>query len=169
MLSRLPLARVENVVDWIRIPSGEPAIMNAALDRLKSGGMTLTETDTFKWLFPKTKGEIVEAHALSLSDLIRMGLGLVPDLDPAILAAIPDQTAGLAGYSVMKGGNLIGLDRISLSEIEALQKAFAALSTAMPAVAKQLGIPMMPPQTNAVASPMPMGVPDAGASGDLQP
>ena len=123
---------------------GEPEIMDAALDRLKAGGTSITETEMFTGLFPKTKGTIVEAHTLSLCSTLKSLLGLIPGVDPAALAAIPDNTPGMAGYALTKGGNLIGMDRISLGEITALMQAIPTLGTSMGPVMQQLGIPGMP-------------------------
>ena len=60
------------------------------------------------------------------------------------LAAIPENTPGMAGYALTKGGNLIGMDRISLAEISALMQVIPSLGTSMGPVMQQLGIPGMP-------------------------
>ncbi len=127
---------------------GGPAIMDATLERLaKKSGTPLTQSDAFRKLFPTTKGTPVELHTLSLTKLIKSLLLTVPELPPALLASIPEGSAGMAGYSIVSQGALIGIDRISFDEITALQGIIPTLSTAMPMIMQQMGIALpVPPQ-----------------------
>jgi len=141
--------------------AGGPEIMDAALDRLASGGTDIDKSPTFKRLFPQAKGNIVEVHTMSLSALTKRLLGLVPNIDQATLAAIPE-SAGIAGYSTAKSGNLIGIERISLSEVAALKKSVEAIGPAIPSLMMMFGAPGMQGGPRPGAAPMP-GEPPMGA------
>jgi hypothetical protein len=121
---------------------GTPEIMNAAIDRLKAGtGSAVNESAAFKKLFPSTSGNVVEYHTWSLCRTARELLAAIPGVPPAVVAAIPSDSPGMAGYSISKGSNLIGLGRISLAEIKAIIEAVPQLAAALPALQSQLGIP----------------------------
>ncbi len=134
------------VDDHLMYTCGAAEIMDAALDRLKAGGTRVDETSAFTTLFPSIKGNVVEVHTLSLCRTLKGLLSMIPGIDPSVLEVIPDDTAGMAGYSMAKGGNLISIDRISLGEITAIQKAIPALAGTLPALMQQFGIPGAPGQ-----------------------
>lgn len=124
---------------------GKPEVMNAALDGLGGPGKSIAKSGSFAKLFPQTKGTVVEFHTLSISGLIREVLAMLPDMDQAALATIAKDSEGIAGYTQAAKGNLIGVDRISFSEIKAIMGAVPAIQGAMPAIISSMGIPMPGP------------------------
>jgi hypothetical protein len=132
------LAYVENHLVYTL---GGPEIMHGALERLGSGGKSVVESVAFSRLFSQTKGKVVEIHTLSLSTLITQLMGMLPGVPAAMQESTPSETAGMAGYSMVFEGNLIGVDRISLSEIKALQSAIPTIGATVPMLMMQMGTP----------------------------
>jgi hypothetical protein len=135
------MAVVGNELLYTLAPSD---VMNAALTRLAKGtkGVPLDQSPAFTRLFPKMQGEPIELHTLSLARLIKLGLAAVPGVDAALVATIPDGGAGIAGYSIVKDGELIGLERVSFDEVKALQVAFPVIGASGPALMKLFGVPV---------------------------
>lgn len=121
---------------------GKTDVMNSMLDALEAPGKSIAESASFAKLFPQTKGKVVELHTLSISGIIRRIIASLPEMDPAALASIPKDSEGIAGYSYTAGGNLIGVDRISFSEIKAIMGAVPAIQGAMPAIMSSMGVPV---------------------------
>ncbi len=132
------------VEDHLVYTCGAPEIMDAALNRLKEGGTPVDKSAAFTELFPAAKGNIVEVHTLSLCGIVKGLLGVIPGIPESVLAAIPDRTGGVAGYSISRGSNLISFDRISFDEIKAIQEAVPAMAGALPGLMEQFGLPGMP-------------------------
>jgi hypothetical protein len=108
--------------------AGDPAVMDATIDRLETGGVDVTRMPPFSELMPLPKAKPVEVSSISLVKLIKQGLASLPGANPRILATIPDDTGGLAGYTLrLRGGELHTLTRMSYSEIVALQKSLPAV------------------------------------------
>lgn len=128
------------VGDHLVYAVGGPEVMNDALARLAKGGKSLAESVAFTRFFPQARGKIVEMHTLSLSTLLTQVMGMLPNVPPALLAAIPTETAGMAGYSMVAQASLIGVDSISISEIKALQSAMPTIGAIVPT----LLMPMVP-------------------------
>jgi hypothetical protein len=108
--------------------AGDPAVMDAAIDRLKEGGVDVTLTPPFSSLMPLPKAKPVEVRGMRLVRLLKQALAALPGANTQLLGTIPDDSGGLAGYTLrLKGGELYTLTRISYSEIIALQKSVPAL------------------------------------------
>ncbi|MFO7536364.1 MAG: hypothetical protein R6X19_11925 [Kiritimatiellia bacterium] len=103
---------------------GSPELMNSAIDRLSAtNGVPVTSNRSFTRVFPQMRKPPASVYTVSLVKLAKKGLALLPDADPALLASIPEGTGGMAGYSTIKGDNLLSADRIMLDEIEGLKIA----------------------------------------------
>ena len=152
------------VDDHLMYTCGAEEIMNTSLDRLKAGGTALDKTDIFTGLFPSIKGNVVEVHSLSLCRTLKGLLSIIPGIKPSVLAVIPENTPGIAGYSMAKGGNLIGIDRVSLGEIQAIQKVIPALAETLPVLMQQFGIPVPTGQPGGMPGQPGMGAPDGWES-----
>lgn len=146
----LPMPKWLNDIKWEMAFSGNNLIytlgneevMNKILDTIDSPGKSVAESASFVKLFPNAKGNIVEIHTLSISGIIRQLLASVPNMDPQALAQIPADSEGIAGYSQAIKGNLVGLDKISMSEIKAIMGTVPAVQKAMPSIMSSLGVPM---------------------------
>lgn len=117
---KLEMAFVGNDMIFTMHP---PAVMNAAIDRLKNGGARLDRSSLFTGLFPQMSAKPVKVYGLSLVSLIKAALGAIPNANVQMLAMIPDSAGGLGGYSIKKDDNLLGVMRISMSEMTALKNS----------------------------------------------
>lgn len=100
-----------------------PEVMNAAIDRLKTGGARMDKTKLFTDLFPQVEGKPIRIYHLSLVKLLKAVLSIVPDANIQILAMIPSDAGGVGGYCITRGEDLLGITRISFSELTALKNA----------------------------------------------
>lgn len=96
---------------------GDPALMEAAIDRLGSGGLSLDQSAVFRGLFPDLAGVPLKLHTLEPIRLFKILLASMPNMDPLILDAFPKNTPGIAGYSVLSGRDTRGVERIGLAEL----------------------------------------------------
>ncbi len=145
-VSNMPLQAVSNLMSRMKWESafvgnnmiyalGHPDLMNAAIDRLSvSDAVPVTSAPSFARVFPQVKGTPACVYAVSLVKLAKKGMALVPGVDPAQLAAIPDRTGGMAGYVTINGDNLLLTDRIMLDEIEGLKAVLPMLGNILPAL-----------------------------------
>jgi len=107
---------------------GRRQLMNKAIDSLAKGGTSIDKSDRFRKLFPEYEGGAVGVYTASLSGLLKDFLGGIDGISPELLALIPDETGGIAGYSMVnEKKELVCLERYSLDEIGALSKAMPAL------------------------------------------
>lgn len=141
---------------------GKPEIMNTTIERLKSIGTSIENTPAFKKLIPKLKHKPVALYTFSLVKLAKNLLSSV--MPPEQLAAIPDNSDGIAGYVMVSGDNLVEIERVSLSEIAAIKSAVPMLQGMMMGMMMGgCGMPgdAMPPGAGAPGA-APMMMPPAG-------
>jgi hypothetical protein len=101
---------------------GPSAVTDAALDRLAATGPAIGESRAFRTLFGDVGEEPVKVFQMSPVALLKALLRTVPDVSQDLLAMIPDDTSGVAGYSCVKaGGALAGDLRIGYDELSALR------------------------------------------------
>lgn len=123
-------------------------LMNSAIDRLSAtDNVPVTSTRQFTSVFPPMKEPPSHVYTLSLVKLAKAGLALRPGANAARLASIPDKTRGMAGYGVIKGDNMICIDRIMLDEIEGLKVVLPMLKNdVLPSLAPPGSASPRPPQ-----------------------
>ncbi|MDD4870145.1 MAG: hypothetical protein PHR77_06260 [Kiritimatiellae bacterium] len=112
--------------DVIYAMGGGPAIMDMALARLKTGGTRVDTSKIFTSLFPQAPAKMVSVQSFELVKLIKALLATMPNGEQ-ILLLIPDTNSGIAGYSTLKGSDLITTTRIGLDEIAGIKNALPAL------------------------------------------
>ena len=111
---------------------GGPAITEAAIARLKTGGSRIDTSKVFTTLFPKAEQKVVDVYSIELVKLVKAYIASMPNGDQ-MLPMIPDTNSGLAGYSVVKNNDIIGVARLGLDEM-------AGIKTALPVI----GLMMLP-------------------------
>jgi hypothetical protein len=104
--------------------TGKPAVMNAAIDRLKAqDGMRIDNAKAFKDVFPAVQGEPVKVLHLRLLELMKAAMKGMPGVNVQQLGMIPDDASSIGSYSYKDGSEVIGILRVSLEEAAAIKKS----------------------------------------------
>ena len=101
--------------------AGSASIMNAVLDSWDSDSQPFPLGEPFATLFPDGAEDAVNLFAGRLVQLAAKILANMPGVNPAIVALIPPGTGGMAGYTRIVDGDLLGVTRIATDELAAAQ------------------------------------------------
>jgi hypothetical protein len=129
----LTTLRAESAVvghDAVMVLGGSD-IMDAMIDRLKAADAGGAAPALVAEMFPKTAGEPVSLASVHVVNLLRALLGLLPNANPALAAAIPESRSGMAGYTYVAGDEVVSVARMSLTEMAAVKNAVPVLIGAM--------------------------------------
>jgi len=109
---------------------GGTAAMDNALARLKNGGTSANASAAFTRLFPNPPEKMVGTYSLELGKMIRFFVASMPNGEQMV-QMIPDSNSGLAGYSVVRGNDLLTVYRLGFAEIECIKNSLMPLGMMM--------------------------------------
>ena len=127
-----------------------PPAMDAALDQLSTPGTALNQGPVFTALCPEANPAPVSLYTLRLVSLLKAFLARAGQVDSALVSSLPESTSGLAGYTYLKGNEVIGVNNLGMAELATIRTAGPILMRLMmqgfvPPSAKPP--PVLPPAT----------------------
>jgi len=116
--------------DVIYTMGGGPAVMDAAIARIKTGGASVQSSKAFSILFPKVSARTISIHSIELTRLLKAYLATVPNGEQMI-QMIPDTNSGIAGFSMLRGADICSVTRIGFDEMAGIKNSIPALGMMM--------------------------------------
>ncbi|MBU1693843.1 MAG: hypothetical protein KKC51_07745 [Verrucomicrobia bacterium] len=108
---------------------GSEKAMDGVIDALKSGeGTPVSQGLASRALLPELPGAATDVSWIRILDIVRTFMKAVPEVPAEIIEGLPATPLALAGYSVVDGGNLVSIIRMSRSDIADLSAYFRSLA-----------------------------------------